>query len=134
MKIIRVGNDIHVVSAIKAETLKTLERVGQNIVKLTSTDGETRKAFAFQTTGASNKSTAVFDSITNDGYAEMIFISTAKPGEEASTEDFIDSNLEMLNNIKEAEAKLKAVALAREDDIAEIKNNVQVITVNGGEA
>ena len=49
MKIIRVGNDIHVVSAIKAETLKTLEKVGQNIVKLTGTDGETRKAFAFQT-------------------------------------------------------------------------------------
>ena len=133
MKIIRVGNDIHVVSAIKAKTLKTLERVGQNIVKLTGADGETRKAFAFQTTGASNKSTAVFDSVTNDGYAEMIFISTGEPGE-ASTEDFIDSNLEMLNNIKEAEAKLKAVALAREDDIAEIKNRVQVITVNGGEA
>ena len=133
MKIIRVGNDIHVVSAIKAETLKTLEKVGQNIVKLTSADGETRRAFAFQTTGASNKSTAVFDSVTNDGYAEMIFIFTGEPGE-ASTEDFIDSNLEMLNNIKEAEAKLKAVALAREDDIAEIKNRVQVITVNGGEA
>ena len=133
MKIIRVGNDIHVVSTIKAETLKTLEKVGQNIVKLTSADGETRKAFAFQTTGASNKSTAVFDSVTNDGYAEMIFICTAEPGE-ASTEDFIDSHLEMLNNIKEAEAKLKAVALAREDDIAEIKNRVQVITVNGGEA
>ena len=131
MKIIRVGNDIHVVSAIKAETLKTLERVGQNIVKLTSADGETRRAYAFQTSGTSNKSTAVFDSVTNDGYAEMI--STGEPGE-ASTEDFIDSNLEMLNNIKEAEAKLKAVALAREDDIAEIKNRVQVITVNGGEA
>lgn len=133
MKIIRVGNDIHVVSAIKAETLKTLEKVGQNIVKLTSTDGETRRPYAFQTSGMSNKSTAVFDSVTNDGYAEMIFISTSEPGE-ASTEDFIDSNLEMLNNIKEAEAKLKAVALAREDDIAEIKNRVQVITVNGGEA
>ena len=133
MKIIRVGNDIHVVSAIKAETLKTLEKVGQNIVKLTSADGETRRAFAFQTTGASNKSTAVFDSVTNDVYAEMIFIFTGEPGE-ASTEDFIDSNLEMLNNIKEAEAKLKAVALAREDDIAEIKNRVQVITVNGKEA
>lgn len=133
MKIIKVGNDIHVISAIKAETLKTLERVGQNIVKLTSADSETRRPYAFQTSGISNKSTAVFDSVTNDGYAEMIFISTAEPGE-TSTEDFIDSKLEMLNNIKEAEAKLKAVALAREDDIAEIKNNVQVITVNGGEA
>ena len=133
MKIIRVGNDIHVVSAIKAETLKTLEKVGQNIVKLTNADSETKRPYAFQTSGMSNKSTAVFDSVTNDGYAEMIFISTAEP-DEASTEDFIDSHLEMLNNIKEAEAKLKAVALAREDDIAEIKSNVQVITVNGGEA
>lgn len=133
MKIIRVGNDIHVISAIKAETLKTLEKVGQNIVKLTNADGETKRPYAFQTSGMSNKSTAVFDSVTNDGYAEMIFISIGEPGE-ASTEDFIDSNLEMLNNIKEAEAKLKAVALAREDDIAEIKNRVQVITVNGGEA
>ena len=133
MKIIRVGNDIHVISAIKAETLKTLERVGQNIVKLTSADGETRKAFAFQTTGASNKSTAVFDSITDDGYAEMIFYYDGNI-EDATTDSFIDTHLELLNNIKEAEAKLKAVALAREDDIAEIKNNVQVITVNGGEA
>ena len=133
MKIIRVGNDIHVVSAIKTETLKTLEKVGQNIVKLTSADGETRRAFAFQTTGASNKSTAVFDSITDDGYAEMIFYYTGNI-EDATTDNFIDTHLELLNNIKEAEAKLKAVALAREDDIAEIKNNVQVITVNGGEA
>ena len=133
MKIIRVGNDIHVISAIKAETLKTLERVGQNIVKLTSTDGETRRPYAFQTTGASNKSTAVFDSVTNDGYAEMIFYYDGNI-EDATTDSFIDTHLELLNNIKEAEAKLKAVALAREDDIAEIKNRVQVITVNGGEA
>lgn len=133
MKIIKIANTIHVVSAIKAETLKTLERVGQNVVELGNEGNAQKRFFAFQTSGVTNDKTAVFSEVTDDGYASVAFCWDGEKAPEDAIDNFVAEHLALLNNIKEAEPKLKAIALAREADIEAIKNSAETITLNGGE-
>ena len=110
MKIVKIQNEMKVISSLKPEDIKKLVKAGKNVLHK-----ECRPVYGVnfsETTASFTGKSVTFNQVSDSGYAmltvECCPTCTAGESDEAIIRSFAENYLEAINNLKAAEPEFTA--------------------------
>lgn len=132
MKLVKIQNEVKIISKLKTEDIKRLKAINKNVQY--DDKGKPILGIDLGTNGSINSTSITFNETTEDGYAMLTMCYTSE-NEASENEDLLKSFTEQYINIIDKLTAFEPAALTVLDSldtrINEIVENAETIHING---